>query len=110
MEVLLTAVLMAWGLVFIIGALNTGLFAGGVNEAELVALSLVQEKAEEIRNADYSSIVTEAKAEVDGFPQFSREVAVTTPQANLKEVTITIYWFAKGDELNTGAVAYVSNT
>lgn len=75
----------------------------------LVANNLAQEKMEEVRNKTYSSIANEAKAAVTGFPVFQREVVVTTPQSNLKQVHVNVYWFNKSSELSTSLVTYVSN-
>lgn len=90
-------------------AISLGLFASGNNESFLIGTYLAQEKMEEIKNKSYSSITNEAKATVTGFTTFQREVAVSVPQTNLKEITVTVYWFNKGDELNTSLVTYVSN-
>lgn len=109
LEVLLTIILMVTGFVLLLQALATGLFAGGENETELIAINLAQEKIEELRNNNYSNIVNETKAAVPGFPVFQREVVVTTPQAGLKEVSVSVYWFTKADELNASLVTYVSN-
>ncbi|MCX5713549.1 MAG: hypothetical protein NT033_01800 [Candidatus Omnitrophica bacterium] len=109
LEVLLAVVLLTLGLVSIITSLNVGLFAGGVNEEELLAVNLLREKAEEVRNANYSSIASEVKATVTELFQFSREVIVTIPQTNLKQVQVKVYWFAKGTETNLNLTTYVSN-
>lgn len=90
-------------------ALNTGLFVSGDNESELIAVNLVREKAEDIRNKTYANVVNEAKAVVSGFADFQRDVVVTTPQSNLKQVIITVYWNTQSAELNYSVVTYVSN-
>lgn len=109
LEVLLTVLLMAAGFVGLLQAISVGLFAGGENETELVAVNLAQDKMEDIRNRSYANIVNEAKGAVFGFPAFTREVVVTTPQANLKQATVRVYWFTKSNELNISLVTYVSN-
>lgn len=109
LEVILTILLLAGGFVVLLEALNTGLFVSSDNESELVALNLAQEKAEELRNKTYASVANEAKAVVSGFPTFQRDVVVTTPQANLKEATITVYWNSKSTELDYSVVTYISN-
>ena len=57
----------------------------------------------------YASIANETKAAVSGFPAFQREVVVTTPQANLKQAVVNVYWYSKASELNVSLVTYVSN-
>lgn len=109
LEVLITILLMVIGSVFLLQALTTGLFAGGENETELVAISLAQEKMEELRNKSYSNIANETKAVVSGYPAFQREVVVAIPQASLKQVSVNVYWFTKADELNVSLVTYESD-
>ncbi len=109
LEVLLAVVLMVTGSVFLLQAIGTGLFSGGVNESELIAYNLAAEKMESLENTAYASIVNEAKAAVSGFPSFQRQVAVTTPQTDLKQITVTTYWTVKGTEIGTTLVTYSSN-
>lgn len=108
LELLLTILLLTSGLVALFEAMSIGIFAAGDNENSLVALDLAAEKMEEIKSASYAAIAAEAKAQVSGFPVFQRDVAVTTPQTNLKQVTVTVYWNTKSDELNVSLVTYVS--
>ena len=109
LEVLLTILLVTGGFVVLLQALNTGLFVTSDNESELTALNLAQEKAEDIRNKTFANVVNEAKAAVSGFTNFQRDVVVTTPQSNLKQVTITVYWNSKSTEINYSVVTNVSN-
>lgn len=109
LEVLLAILLLGTGLVALLQVVNTGLFVGGQNENTIIAANLVQEKIEESRNASFSSVVSEAKAVVSGFPAFNRQVDVTTLQSGLKQVSVTVYWFAKNTETNTNMVTYVSD-
>lgn len=110
LEVLLAILLLGTGLAVLLQIISTGLFAGSQNEDEIVATYLAQEKVEELRNALYSSIVAEPKAVVDSFfPAFSRQVAFTTPQTGLKQITVTVYWFAGKTETSLQMVTYVSD-
>jgi len=109
LEVLLTILLMVVGFVLLLQALATGLFAGGENENDLVAINLAQEKMESLRNTVYTSIANETKAVVSGFPAFQREAVVTTPQSGLKQVTINVYWSSKGAEISQSLVTYISD-
>ena len=109
LEVTLTVLLMTIGFIILLEALGIGLFAGGENETELAAINLAQERVETLRDLSYASIANEAKAVVSGYSQFNREVLVTTPQTGLKQVTVSVYWFTKANELNVSLVTYVSN-
>ena len=109
LEILLTLVLIVGGFAALSQAVSEGFFAAAENENDLIAIHLAQEKMEELRNKSYSSIASETKAVVSGFSVFQREVVVTTPQSNLKQVNVIVYWFSKASELNVNLVTYVSH-
>lgn len=109
LEVLLALLLVTTGFLALSQAFSTGLFSSAGDENILISTHLAQEKMEEIRNQSYSSIANETRTSVSGFSGFEREVLVTTPLTNLKQVNVNVYWFSKGDELSTGLVSYVSN-
>ena len=109
LEVLLTVVLIVVGFAFISQAIGQSLFAGSENENVLVATFLAQNKMEELRNTSYAGVANQAKVVVSGYSVFQREVVVTTPQTDLKQVSVNVYWFSKASELNISLVTYVSN-
>lgn len=107
---MLTILLFGTGLAMLLQVVGTGLFVGGQNEDTIIAANLVQEKIEELRNAAYSTIASEVKAAVSGFSAFERQVDVTTlPVTGLKQISVTVYWFAKAAETSTNMVTYVSD-
>lgn len=108
LEVLLALLLFAVGVVSIAGLYSIGLGSSLDAENTGIALSLAHGRAEEIRNKDYASIANEAKAQVPGFTAFQRQVAVTEPFSELKQVTVTVYWPHKGSETSVPVVTYVS--
>jgi prepilin-type N-terminal cleavage/methylation domain-containing protein len=109
LEVLLAVVLMVGGFMALSQAVVTGLFISGENEQEIVAANLAQERMEDIRNRTYALVTYEARAPVAGFTSFEREVVFTTPLANLKQVSVNVYWHSKSDELSFSLVTYVSD-
>ena len=109
LEILLTVVLLVTGTVALLQVVSSGISAGGADESGLIAVNLAQDKIEEKRAADFSSIVNEAKLAVSGYPAFSREVVVTTPRTGLKQVSVNVYWTAKSVESTAGLVTYVSD-
>ncbi|MFH0772075.1 MAG: hypothetical protein V1933_05595 [Candidatus Omnitrophota bacterium] len=102
-------VLFSAGTLAILQMLTTGLFSGSENANAIIAMALSQEKMEAARNTAYGSIVNEVKAPVVSYTFFQREVVVTTPQSNLKEVTVNVYWTDKSGEIKTSLVTYASN-
>lgn len=109
LEILLTLLLLGVGMVSLVSAITLILTSGGINESELIATNLAQEKIETLKNTSYSGIANEARAAVSGFSSFEREVAVTTPVTSLKEITVTVYWNHKISELSKNLVTYRSD-
>lgn len=108
-EFLIVIVLFSAGAVVLLQIFSMGLVGGLGNENTLIATALAQDKMESIRNSQYNSISDEAKAPVTDYPFFQREVVVTEPQANLKQITVNIYWTEKTGEMTISFVTYVSN-
>jgi hypothetical protein len=106
---MLALLLLGTGFAVLLQFVSAGLFASGVNENEVIAANLIQEKIEESRNASYAGIADETKAVVTGFPAFQRSVSVTTPQTGLKQVSVTVYWSAKASEMSINMATYVSD-
>ncbi len=109
LEILLTLLLLGVGMVSLVSAITLILTSGGINESELIATNLAQEKIETLKNTSYSGIANEAKAAVSGFSSFEREVAVTTPVTSLQQITVTVYWNHKTTELSKNLVTYRSD-
>lgn len=109
LEVLLAVILFAASFTVLAQAVSTGLASGGDNESSLVAANLAAEKMELLKRTAYASIVNETKAAVSGFTSFSREVVVMTPVTDMKQATVTVYWYYKSAELSYSLVTYFSN-
>ncbi len=109
LELLLTLILLGAGLASLLSAISLILASGGINESEVVATHLAEEKMETLKNTSYSGIANETKAVVSGFTSFQREVAVTTPVTSLEQITVTVYWNHKSAELSKNLVTYRSD-
>lgn len=109
LEVLIAVVLFTVGAVVIIGLFGRG-FAGSLNiEKDTVAANLAQQKMEEIRNLALGSIADEAKADVADFAGFQMQVEEDTIETNLKQVTVTVYWTSKGNEISVPLTTYITS-
>ncbi|MCQ9206421.1 MAG: prepilin-type N-terminal cleavage/methylation domain-containing protein [Omnitrophica bacterium] len=108
LEVMIAIVLFGVGIVAVVSLLSSGMAGALDAENTAIAVNLAQERMEEIRNLTYANIVNEAKAVVTGFSVFQREVVVTEPETNLKQVTVTVYWTHKGGEAEVPLVSYVA--
>lgn len=108
-ELLIVIVLFSAGAVVLLEIFSIGLFGGVESENTLIATALAQDKMELIRNSPYGSIADETKAPVTDYPFFQREVVVATPQTNLKQITVNMYWAERTGEMKISLVTYVSN-
>jgi hypothetical protein len=105
--------LFAAGTVSVMELMHRGQAGTRDGEDVLLATHLAQYRMEELRNVAYASLADEAKASISsptGFTRFSREVTVTTPQTNLKQITVTVYWTTTGGETSVSLQTYRSNT
>ena len=81
------------------------------SEHVLIATHLATARLEELHNTAYASLANEAKAAIAspaGYSRFSRQVTVTTPYANLKQVVVTVYWTLAGGETSVSVQTYRS--
>ena len=113
LEILIALIIITLGAVVIVGLFNTGLISSLDAEKTTIAMNLAQRRMEEIRNLGFANIADEAKAGVSGFAGFQREVEVNDPAGaptadDLKEITVTVYWTYKGDEVNISLMTYIS--
>ncbi len=109
LEALIAVVLFTIGVVVIISLFSAALVSSVDPENTGIAITLVQKRMEEMLNLNFDTgIINEDKAPVSGFTGFQRSVAVTTPYADLKQVTVNVYWSYKGGETTTTLVTYIS--
>jgi Tfp pilus assembly protein PilV len=107
---LILIVLVAIALIPLLRALSISLFVSGEIESNIIALNLAQGKLEEIRSLPYENISSEAKSQVPKYPRFQREVIVTTPQTNLKDIEVVVYWdLSGGAQQNVSFETYAAN-
>ena len=108
-EVLIVIALFSAAAVSLLQMFSISLYGGAENENTIVTTALAQEKMEELRNKPYASVSAEARAQVPDYTFFDREVLVTTPISNLKQVTVNVYWKERSGDVKTSLVTYVSD-
>ena len=108
LEVLIATVIFTVGVVAILSAFQTGMFASAEVENVDLALNLAQERMESIKGIGYA-FTGDAKGPVSGFPAFQRQAAVTVLQPNLKQIDVTVYWQTRGGETNVALTTYIAN-
>ncbi len=107
LEVLVATLLVGVGIFALVEAFNRGYLGAGQAEDYSVALSLSEEKMEELRVLPFASLTNSSKAPVSGFTSFQREVVVTTPASpTLKQIVVKTYWDVPGGENNVSLTSY----
>ncbi|MDP8212752.1 MAG: prepilin-type N-terminal cleavage/methylation domain-containing protein [Candidatus Zapsychrus exili] len=105
LEVMLAIIVLAIGIVSLISMLGISLRADIDVDKKTIAFYLAQEKLEEIKDAfSYANIDSFAfnRVSIGGdFSDFDREVVVS---GDPKQVSTTVYWSDKSDELNINLV------
>ena len=112
LEILLALVLFTTGTMAVADLLQRAHAGQADGENVLIATHLAQRRLEELRNTSYGGLTDESKASVSspsGYTRFSREVTVTTPYTNLKQIVVTVYWTGVGGETNVAVRTYRSN-
>jgi len=109
LEVLITLVFFALGVVTIAGLFVATLDNSLDAEKTSIAINLAQAKLEAVRNTSYDSIVSVPYAAVPGFTSFQRKVdASPSGFDGLLQVTVTVSFQYKGGTVEVPLVTYVS--
>ena len=108
LEILIAVTLFSVGVIVIVWLFSSALVGTVDAENTTIAMNLAQRKMEEIENLAYADIADEAKAAVSGFSGFQRDVAVTAPETDLKQVIVTVYWTLSGNEISVPLQTYIS--
>lgn len=111
LEVVIALLIAGIGVFALMDIFNKGYF--GVREIEdySLALSFSQEKMEQVVDApSFAGITSEARAPVSGFSNFEREVIVTDPLADLKQVQVRTYWAVPNGENDVSLTTYFSKS
>jgi len=96
LEILVAITLLCIGLLAM-AALTAGIMRGNLFSNQLTtATTLAQDQMEEIRRLGYSGVAddNEDYGDISGYPLYKRvtSVADPSPAANMKTVTVTVYW------------------
>ena len=101
-ELMVAAAILMFAIFGIFQAYSTGFLGMFDSRDRTVATNYVQEKMEELENADFDTVVDEASSQIIGDIKFSRNVNVeyidgstnliVAEPTNLKRVTTTVNW------------------
>jgi type IV pilus assembly protein PilV len=95
LEVLIAIVILSIGLLGM-ASLTVGIINGNKFSKEVTtATTLAQDKMEDIRRTDYSTVASETKAVLSSpYDEYKREVTATSdsPASGMKTVVVKVYW------------------
>ena len=110
LEIILTILIFTVGMVSLLQAANSAIYADGHLTNLSLAIQLAQEKMEEIKGASsYAAVDGYAlpRTNIGGdFAGFDREVAVS---GDPKQVEVNVYWGLAGDEQTISLVTLVAD-
>ncbi len=111
LEIIISLAVLVVGVISLVTMFGSGLNIAGVSEQSSTAIFLAQERMEQLRNETYANIINEARSAL-GFASFDREVVVMYPQSpdtDIKQVTVNVYWPVKSGEGKIELVSYFVN-
>ena len=108
LEVLITVAIFAIGVVVILWALNTGLFARNDIESVAKALNISQARLEEIKNAAFGNINNSGPTPDAAFSTFNTTVNASN-NSNIKQVDVKVSWATRGGNTNVSLTTLVAN-
>lgn len=110
LEVLLVMIILAAVFFPLLQMLSSGLVASNEVKNTNTAVKLAQQKMEEIKNLPFASIASEPWTVISSYPAYSRQVVVSTPQNNLKDIQVVISWATgEGGGASVSIETFISN-
>ncbi len=108
LEVLIALVIFTVGIIIIIMAFTSGLFASSDIENVDLALNIAQAKMEEVKNTPFAGLADSGPTQDPNFSNFNISVNVAEGQ-NPMQVDVTVSWNTKGGQSNVTFTTLVAN-
>jgi len=109
-ELLIAIILTAGGLMVLMQVMSVGICADANLEYRLTALNLANEKLEELKDVDYSSVTSATESSISGFSFVDdRIVTVSEINTDLKDVQVEVRWTQKGGQQSVNLRTYIAN-
>jgi Tfp pilus assembly protein PilV len=109
MEVLLVVAFLAVVFVPLLQMFSQSFIASSEAELSLKASTLAEKFMEEEKTLSFSNMASEAKAAVPGVSGFEKEIIVSEPNVNLKDVEIRIFYTVANSELTMTLKTLIAN-
>jgi len=109
-ELLIAIILAATGLMVLMQLMGVAIFADSDLEYSLTSLNLANEKLEELKDSDYSSVASATESSISGFSFVDdRIVTVSEVNTDLKDVQVEVRWTQKGGQQSVNVRTYIAN-
>ncbi len=108
LEIIITLVILAAGVMAIASAFGTGIFASSDVEDTGLALNIAQAKMEEIKNMPFANLADSGPSADPNFSNFNVRVDVAEAQ-NPMQVVVTVAWNVKGGETSLALTTLVAS-
>jgi prepilin-type N-terminal cleavage/methylation domain-containing protein len=91
-EMVSVVVIVGASLAAILQMFELGLVSDKVVRWRTKAMDLAHAQMELEWATPYAEVASKSRADVPGFADYDVAVAVTTPQTNLKQIQVTVFW------------------
>ncbi len=109
-ELLIAIILATGGLMVLMQLMSVAIFADSDLEYSLISLNLANEKLEELKDSDYSSVTSATESSISGFSWVDdRIVTVSEVDTDLKDVQVEVRWTQKGGQQSVNVRTYIAN-
>ncbi len=108
LEILITLIILTFGVIALSRAISTGLFASTDVENEDLALNIAQAKMEEIKNTNFASMADSGPTADTDFSNFNVTVDVNKRNKPMM-VDVTVAWNVKGGQTSITLTTLVAN-
>ena len=108
LEMMLALVVFAVGTVAAVELMQRSQAGQSDGENTLIATGVAQQCMEELRSVSFGSLAAATCSAPSGYALFTPAVAVTSINANLSQVAVTVSWSAPGGTVNVALQSYRS--
>jgi len=108
-ELLITIILATSGLMVLVHLMGVAMFADSNLEYRLIALSLANEKLEELKDSDYNDIASVPESSIPSFPWVDDRIVTVTGDTGLKEVQVEVRWTQQGGQQSVNVHTYIAD-
>ncbi len=110
LEILLIIIILILVFFPLLEMLSSGLLVSDKVKSTNTAMILAQQQMEAVKNSSFTSISSTPQTTIASYPAYSSQVIVSTPQTNLKDVQVIVYWLSvTGSQTSVSIETFISN-